>query len=98
MKLEFAARALKEIERQGRWWLTNRPGSVQLFVQELEQAVDLIKATPFLGSIYARKRDRAIRRVLMPKTKYHLYFRQDGPEVIRVLSVWGARRERGPKL
>jgi len=34
----------------------------------------------------------------MPKTKYHLYFLQDGPEVIRVLSVWGAQRERGPKL
>ena len=98
MKLEFAARALKEIERQGRWWITNRPGPVLLFVQELEQAFDLIKATPFLGSIYARKRDKAIRRVLMPKTKYHLYFRHDGPELIRVLSVWGARRERGPKL
>jgi hypothetical protein len=53
---------------------------VQLFVQELEQAFDLIKATPFLGSVYARKRDTAIRCVLMPKTKYHLYFRQDGPE------------------
>jgi hypothetical protein len=71
---------------------------VQLFVQELEQAFDLIKATPFLGSVYARKRDTAIRCVLMPKTKYHLYFRQDGPEVIRVLGGLGARRERGQKL
>jgi plasmid stabilization system protein ParE len=98
VKLEFAARALQEIERRGRWWVANRPASPQLLAQELEQAFDLIKATPILGSIYARKRGKTIRRVLLPKTEYHLYFRQDGPEVIRVLSVWGAKRERGPKF
>ena len=98
MKLEFAARALKEIEQRGRWWIANRPASPQLFAQELEQAFDLIKATRILGSIFARKRNKTILRVLLPKTGYHLYFRQDGPDVIRVLCVWGAKRERGPKL
>jgi plasmid stabilization system protein ParE len=38
------------------------------------------------------------RRILMPKTATHLYYRLEGPDLILVLRVWGARRKRGPRL
>ena len=37
------------------------------------------------------------RRVLMPTTQNHVYYAVRENEIV-VLSVWGAPRERGPKL
>jgi plasmid stabilization system protein ParE len=48
--------------------------------------------------MYRVVRGREQRRLLMPKTARHIYYRLDGPERILILSVWGARRGRGPKL
>ena len=53
--------------------------------------------TPTLGAAYEAKLDVPVRRVLMKKTKTHVYFAvQD--EVVYVLSLCGAQRRRGPKL
>lgn len=41
--------------------------------------------------------DFPVRRVLLKKTASHVYFGINGDELV-VLSVWGARRRRGPKL
>ena len=38
-----------------------------------------------------------VRRVLMPKTKNHVYWAIEGDEIV-VISIWGARKRRGPKL
>jgi hypothetical protein len=36
---------------------------------------------------------------LLKKTKRHVYFElNEGEDVIRIVCVWGASRERGPKL
>jgi hypothetical protein len=40
---------------------------------------------------------RSERCVLMEKTERHVYHGRLGDEVI-VLAIWGARRQRGPKL
>lgn len=40
-----------------------------------------------------------LRRLLLPKTEYHVYFALERDEMVLVIhSVWGARRGRGPKL
>jgi hypothetical protein len=38
-----------------------------------------------------------VRRVCLPKTKNHVYDAVEGDEIV-VLSIWGAPRERGPRL
>ena len=51
-----------------------------------------------MGKLYTVSRGRRILRVLTGKTKNHVYYYQHSPDVIRVVSVWGAVRGRGPKL
>ena len=97
MKLEFAKRALRDIERKGRKWL-EECDEKDLFERELEDAFKRIKNGPQAGQYYTMHRDRRVLRVLMKKTENHVYYRQDAPGLVRVLCVWGARRKSGPKL
>jgi hypothetical protein len=53
--------------------------------------------TPMMGKVYEGDVGFPVRRVLLKKTATHLYFGVNGDELI-ALSVWGARRRRGPKL
>ncbi|HEY5938335.1 MAG TPA: hypothetical protein VIU61_26970 [Kofleriaceae bacterium] len=40
-----------------------------------------------------------MRRLLLPKSRCHLYFEIDHvKEVIQILHVWDGRRERGPTI
>jgi plasmid stabilization system protein ParE len=39
-----------------------------------------------------------VRRVLMPRTRYHLYYRQLATREIEVVAVWHTSRGRGPAL
>ena len=50
-----------------------------------------------MGTPYETDLDFSVRRVLLRRTAYHVYFGLNGDELV-VLSVWGARRGRGPKL
>ena len=97
MKLVFARRALREIDRAARWWVAHRDART-LFEEELAEVLRQVRANPRLGQVYRVVRAREQRRILMRKTAQHVYYRIDGPEQILVLSVWGACRGRGPKL
>jgi plasmid stabilization system protein ParE len=98
MRLEVAKRAQREAKRLGRWWLENRDKAPELFEQELAAAYELILRDPALGQTYLVSRGRRIQRVLMPGTKNHVYYHRKSEEVVRVVSIWGAVRGRGPKL
>jgi hypothetical protein len=59
----------------------------------------MLAERPTAGVPYPTAKRPGLRRLLMPKTEYHLYFALEGEETLIVIhSVWGARRERGPKL
>ena len=50
------------------------------------------------GVVYEHEHlDEIVYRVLMPRTRHHIYYvlRAD---VVFVLSLWGAVKERGPEL
>jgi len=98
VKINFARRALQEIDRNARWWREHRPAARMLFDEELAEALKQIRTNPGLGQLYRVVRGRQQRRVLMPKTKHHVYYRRETAERIMVLSVWSAVRGRGPRL
>jgi len=98
VKLELAPRALRDAERHARWWRENRPRARSLFDDELRAALDQIRFSPDVGILYQAMPGREHRRVLMPKTRYHVYYRLTGPDRIRVVAIWGAIRGRGPAL
>ena len=81
------------------WWRRQRAHAQDLFEQELARALERIVATPELGSLYEQDRrdDVEVRRLLMPKTCNHVYYAVTPSEIV-VITVWGARRGRGPRV
>ena len=68
-----------------------------LFLDELEAAFSPIGHAPDVGHSYRRSPIVGTRRVLLPRTRYHVYYvpRED---VVLVLAVWHAKRGSGPPL
>ncbi len=99
MRVEIAKRARRQVERISSWWDTNRPAALDLFEREFEEALNLLLAAPKAGVAYPTARRPGLRRLILPKTQYHLYFCLEHDETVVVIhSVWGARRGRTPKL
>ena len=98
MKLELAPRAVRDAERHARWWRENRPAARLLFDQELAAALQQIRTQPESGLAYPGIAGKRYQRLLMPRTRFHIYYRLAAPDTIRVVAIWGAVRERGPRL
>lgn len=98
MKIELAARAAGEAERGARWWREHRLDSPKLFEDELWRALHQIRSEPGLGVPYKARSGREYRRILMPVTRYHVYYRLLDPTRIRVAAIWSATRGKAPAL
>ncbi|MGA2450798.1 MAG: type II toxin-antitoxin system RelE/ParE family toxin [Polyangiaceae bacterium] len=90
-------RATREIEDVDAWWRQNRPASPDLFLAELESMLAATALMPALGAAIRGERVPGLRRVLLRRTKYHVYYRVSG-ETLEVLAVWHAARGAGPGL
>ncbi len=99
MKIEIGKHARRQAERASSWWRENRPHASGLFDAEFERALHLLLVMPSAGVPYGTRRRPGLRRLLLPKTEYHVYFavEHDGT-VVLIHSLWGARRGRGPRL
>lgn len=89
MRVRLTPRALLEIERKATWWRRERPAAASLFEDELVAKVAQALVQPNLGSIYKEEGGVTIRRLLLPRTRNHVYYVVDGDELV-VLSAWGA--------
>ena len=50
------------------------------------------------AGFYDAKAKRQVHRLLLETSEYHVYLARKSEELIVVVSIWGARRKRGPKL
>jgi plasmid stabilization system protein ParE len=79
------------------WWRRNRTAAPDLFLDELDAAFSLIGDAPYVGHPYRRSPIAGTRRVLLPRTRYHVYYVPLDDEVV-ILAVWHAQRGSGPPL
>jgi plasmid stabilization system protein ParE len=97
--LTLSPRAIREAERCARWWYEHRPAARLLFDDELRHVLGQIRSAPNLGSAFTSKKSGLeYRRVLMPETRYHMYYRVTGTDRVEVVAIWSAVRGRGPRL
>lgn len=81
------------------WWRTHRPAAPDLFDEELAGAFTLLGRAPDIGRRYKRRGIPGLRRLLLPRTRYHVYYLHDSAKAtVIVLAVWSAVRGRGPNL
>jgi plasmid stabilization system protein ParE len=97
MNVRVLPEAIERIDEARAWWLEHREKAPNLFDEELERALDAIATAPATGQRVPLRRGRSVRRMLMPKTAFHVYYEITDEEV-RVLTIWGAVRSRGPSL
>lgn len=93
----FLRRAAREIEAVDEWWRANRIAAPELFVSELDAVLSAVALMPSLGAPAKAQRARGLRRVLLRRTRYHVYYRVRD-DVLEVLAVWHAARGVGPGL
>jgi plasmid stabilization system protein ParE len=99
MKLAFTPDAERQASEMDAWWREHRPAASDLFADELAAVGELIANVPSAGTIYTTSRGQRFRRVLMPKTRNHVYFEVDeAQQLVIVHAIWGAPRGRGPRL
>ena len=98
-RLVVAGRARLALLRIGAWWRANRSAAPELFQVELSQAFDLIANMPSSGELWTSARRPGIRRWLLPKTRYHVYYSvDDASTTVTVRMLWYAGRGRAPIL
>jgi hypothetical protein len=98
VKIVLLDEAQERFEAEDRWWREHRDAK-ELLLTEFEETLGQICAAPGIGQLYRRSRGRVIQRVLMKKTRCHVYYLHDAErDIIEVHTIWGARRGRGPAL
>jgi len=98
VKIVLLAEAQRRFELEDEWWRENRDAK-DLFVDEFAQTLERLTTNPEVGQTYRVSRGKLIQRVLMKKTRCHVYYFHDRDEdLVEIHTVWGAHRERGPSV
>ena len=98
MKAFISKRASRAAERIDARWREHADDAA-LFATEFFEAVDRLETTRGAGQPFPTSRRPSLRRLLLPKSRCHVYFEIDeAKQRIQILQIWDGRRERGPKL
>lgn len=97
MIVRLSGRAEREMIRIDTRWRSERRSAPDLFRDELNALFDLLATAPEMGVGYGTWQGMLVRRVLLGKSDYHVYYATDQDTLV-IVSVWGARRGSGPRL
>ncbi len=97
MKVDLSPEAEEEADACDLWWREHRDAR-DLFARELAATRAQLANTPKIGVVWRIVRGKPIRKFLMPRTHHHLFYEIEASGDIMIHSIWGARKEHGPKL
>jgi hypothetical protein len=99
VRVQLSKRAARQVARESSWWVKHRPDAPMLFEDELLELLNRLSSAATLGVAYPTASRSHVRRILLPRSEYHVYFsREPQRRVVMIHAVWGACRERPPKL
>jgi plasmid stabilization system protein ParE len=79
------------------WWATNRREAQVSIRAELDDALARIVEQPRIGQLVPHTRLTAVRRRLLRRSRYYIYWRLVGDD-IEILAFWHASRGSPPPL
>lgn len=91
--------ASADVSAAAKWWKRNRDKAPGLLRAEMQQARQMLSSQPLMGELVEGDDVRGLRRLLLPRTRYLLFYRVavSGQEV-EVLRLWHASRGQRPRL
>jgi plasmid stabilization system protein ParE len=96
-RLSVLGPAQRQARQAAAWWRGNRPSAKDLFRRELTVTFDLLASSPEMGSRYDDADIPGLRRVLLPETRYHVYYVYHADlNQILVLAIWSVLRGHSP--
>lgn len=98
MKVSLSKRALRDARRINARWTSNGD-TPRLFGQELLDCLRHLRDVPHAGTPKSTASRPKLKRLLMEKSKCHIYFEVDEKrDLINVITVWNGQRGEEPKL
>lgn len=94
---ESERRALHDALSKSWGGTQNRPAAPDLFLQEFAECFTTLGHAPHIGRSYRQSPVSGMRRFLLKRTRYYVYY-VAGEEDVRVLAVCHAQRKVGPPL
>ena len=99
LPVQVTALAAQQIREAEAWWRINRTAAPNAIRQELQHAFSLIASQPHAGGRATNVKLPNIRRIFMPRIKYHIYYHVLGEsQYVEVVAFWHARRGDGPPI
>jgi plasmid stabilization system protein ParE len=78
------------------WWREHRAAAPELLFDEIDAVLELLARSPAAGRRVAMRGHDDVRRLLLPRSGYHLYYRVDFEAVIVRLVLFRHARRRPP--
>lgn len=97
LRVKVSARAASQIRRAAEWWAENRPAAPGAVREDIGEALALLAQQPGIGSICEGARNKGVRRLLVGRVRYFVYYCAT-PDALEVLAVWHVSRGRQPRL
>jgi len=95
-RIIFLRPARSHLREAAQWWRENRV-SPELLERDLDAALGLLAQLPDIGAPVLQR--PGVRRLLLRKTQYHLYYRVDrAAGVVRIVAFWHTARGSEPEL
>ena len=97
LRVKVSARAALQIRKAAEWWAENRPAAPGAVRIDIGEALALLALQPGFGTPYEGARTKGIRRLLVGRIRYFIYYRAT-TEALEVLAVWHVSRGKQPAL
>lgn len=86
-----------QIRTAAEWWRQHREKAPDAFADDLERGLELIALLPSVGEPVPHSRLTSIRRLLLGRVRYHLYYHHEAEsDSVDVLALWHTGRDTGP--
>jgi plasmid stabilization system protein ParE len=98
-RVELSPDALAQAAVAAAWWQEHRSGASDLFRVELHAAIERLATVPHSGRTYERSAIRGMHRMMMPRTRYHVYYTiLEELSMVRIHAFWHSARGSGPGI
>lgn len=98
MRVEITKRAQRSIERIDARW-RKQADHPEIFRAEMDEVIEHLETVSSPGTPCPTARRPDLKRILLEKTKCHVYFFvNERKQWIEMIQVWDGRREHRPKL